>query len=178
MKLGLMSDTHGRVPNAARAIDSLLAAGAGHILHLGDIGDGHDPYDGKAVLDCLAELPLINPPVPCHLVAGNNDHNEFDLREYAKNLGLHLVPQGHILDLGGIRVGMTHGHKGPPLLALEKAGVDLICTGHTHEHHVTTIQGPNGKSILWVNPGALFRTRAASVAIVELPTLRVQQYTI
>jgi uncharacterized protein len=176
MKLGLLSDTHGRLPMTRRAVDSLVGLGVQHVLHLGDIGDGHAPFDGLAVLDCLAEFPARG--IPCHLVAGNNDHNESELRSHARHLGLTLVEQGHILAFGSIRVGLTHGHKHLPMAALEDAGVELICSGHTHEYHVTSLQGPGGQNILWVNPGALFRTRFPSVATVDLPDLRVSQYTV
>ena len=57
MKLGLISDTHGQVPNAVHT----ALAGVDYILHAGDVGP----------MDVITELEAI---APVHAVLGNTDY--------------------------------------------------------------------------------------------------------
>ena len=57
MKIGLISDTHGQVPNPVHA----ALAGVDCILHAGDVGP----------MDVITELEAI---APVHAVLGNTDY--------------------------------------------------------------------------------------------------------
>ena len=121
--VGLISDTHGLVrPGVFGALE-----GVELILHAGDVGE-----------DVLGELGAI---APVRAVRGNTDP--------AGIPGLEDVLD---LELGGIRVHVSHGHElGSPtpdkLLAAYTA--DVIVYGHTHKQLVVNVEGR------WViNPGA------------------------
>lgn len=115
-----VADTH--MPRFGRSLPAPLAVavrGADRILHAGDITDGF-------VLDLLAR------EAPTDAVAGNNDPP--DLRE---RLG-----ERSVIEIGGLRIGLTHGHLGPGRTTPERAwrsfadvepGVDAIVFGHSHQ---------------------------------------------
>lgn len=109
MRIGVISDTHGRLrPEVFERF-----RGVDHILHAGDIG--------PAAL--LAELEAI---APVTAVWGNTDG--FDVRA--------VVPETAELDLAGRRVIVLHGHQlGSPKPATLRAAhpdADVIVYGHTH----------------------------------------------
>jgi putative phosphoesterase len=88
-------------------------------------------------------------------VKGNNDY------------GVDL-PYVRILDLGGIKIMLTHGHLeyvkfGYDRLKLKAKieGVNLVIFGHTHERYLLEEQ-----NILFINPGAL-GDRERSYAIYD-----------
>jgi uncharacterized protein len=121
--VGLISDTHGLVrPDVFSALE-----GVAMILHAGDVGEG--------VLDELRAI------APVRAVRGNTDP-----------AGIPGLEDALDLDLGGVRVHVSHGHElGSPtpdkLLAAYNA--DVIVYGHTHKQLVVNAGGR------WVvNPGA------------------------
>ena len=125
LEIGLVSDTHNLVRPAL--FDAL--AGVSRILHAGDVGE-------PAVLTELATI------APVDAVYGNTDApGRPDLHER-----LHL-------EVGGIRVLVTHGHElgapTPDALVAAYPGYDVIVYGHTHKQLVTRV----GDTLV-VNPGA------------------------
>ena len=123
MLIGLISDTHALI--RAEALAALH--GVERILHAGDVGG----------LSVLRELRGI---APVHAVLGNTDDPADGL------------PPRVELDLGGLRVCVTHGHElgspRPDTLA-SRYDADVIVYGHTHRPLIETV-GP----VLVVNPGA------------------------
>lgn len=143
MRLGLISDTHGRLRN--EVFDRL--AGVERILHAGDIGPVH----------LLAELEAI---APVTAVYGNTDG--WDVRGG--------VPETAELVLAGRRVVVVHGHQlGSPTpegLRRLYPGAEVIVYGHTHRPLVDHSDG-----VLVVNPGSAGAARfglAPSVATLVL----------
>jgi uncharacterized protein len=143
MKIGLISDTHGRLrPEVFQRL-----AGVELILHAGDVGP----------VDILVELEAI---APVHAVIGNTDM-------------LSLKPRAHdelSLELEGYRVVVVHGHlfgsPTPRLLHASYPAADIIVYGHTHRQRVDWI----GECLV-VNPGAAGPARfdlKPSVAILTL----------
>ena len=118
MKLGILSDTHNLL--RPEVLDAL--AGADAILHAGDISS-------RAILDRLGEL------APVYAVRGNAD------REWAEDL-----PPVLDLELGGLRICMTHKKKDlPPDLT----PYDLALVGHSHQYAESML----GRTLL-LNPGS------------------------
>ena len=118
MKLGILSDTHNLL--RPEVLDAL--AGVDAILHAGDVG-------GRAILDRLGEI------APVYAVRGNAD------REWAEDL-----PPGLDLELGGLRICMTHKKKDlPPDLT----PYDLALVGHSHQYAESML----GRTLL-LNPGS------------------------
>lgn len=123
MLIGLISDTHALI--RAEALAALH--GVERILHAGDVGG----------LTVLRELRGI---APVHAVTGNTDDPADGL------------PPRVELELGGLRVCVTHGHElgspRPDNLA-SRYSADVIVYGHTHKPVVEYV----GR-VLVVNPGA------------------------
>ena len=141
MRIGVISDTHigdakARVPVAAlRAF-----AGAECILHAGDVMI-------QDVLDALAAV------APVHAVSGNCDPSDLARR----------LPERLVLQLGGLHIGLTHGHLGrgvsTPSRALSAFAsgmeeLEVVVFGHSHEPY----NSMHGRTLLF-NPGSATQRR-------------------
>ena len=128
MRVGLISDTHGRLRNEVFE----LFEGVDRILHAGDIGP----------LDLLVELEAV---APVTAVYGNTDRS--DVRD--------RVPAVATETLAGWRVVVVHGDRlGSPTpegLRSAHAEADIIVYGHTHR---PLVDRDDGGSALVVNPGS------------------------
>ena len=140
MKIGIISDTHGHVPNAVH--DAL--AGADHILHAGDVGP----------MEVITELESI---APVSAVLGNTDYSIQLPQMHVQSFTSQKFLVHHIVDLPVpsqlVRVAMADEQP------------NVVVFGHTHmpynEHH---------DGVLFLNPGSASYPRgdsAPSVAIVE-----------
>ena len=146
-----IGDTH--LPRFGRTLPAPLVAalaGADRIFHAGDITE---PF----VLDALAAH------APIDAVAGNNDPPELRAR-----LGLTKV-----VEIGGLRIGLTHGHDGPGRTTPERAwrqfaavtpAVHAIVFGHSHQPLIERRAGT------WLlNPGSpIDRRRQPTFSFLRL----------
>jgi putative phosphoesterase len=150
VKIGLISDTHGRLRN--NVLD--VFAGVDVILHAGDIGS----------LDIITTLEAI---APVHAVHGNTD--DFDIcAKYGESV---------MVELAGVKFAIAHGHlfgsPNPKSLRAAFPEVDVIIYGHTHVPLVDRTAKP-----IVINPGAAGPARfqlKPSVAILQLPQLELTQ---
>jgi len=149
MKLGIVSDSHGRVHHLRRALELLEGAGANAFVHCGDVGD----------LDSIEELAGRR----CWFVWGNTDDPQPGWRAYVEKLGLPW-PEGPLqLELAGRRIVVFHGHEREFARAIDAADYDYLLHGHTHRKDDYRV----GK--MWViNPGALHRVAVRTVALLDL----------
>lgn len=149
MKIGVMSDTHLRTPDASLEfiLDDLLAD-AELILHAGDIVT-------RDVLDRLEERGVV-------AVCGNMD-------DYGVGLA---VPQTRIVTAAGKRIGLVHGWGSKEGLArrvLTRFGsenLDLIVYGHSHVPFWGEVDGT-----YMFNPGSAAHNRYgghATVGVIEI----------
>lgn len=153
MKVGLISDTHGKLRNSV--LDAF--AGVDAILHAGDIGS----------LDIITTLETL---APVHAVHGNTD--DFDIRaHYGESVSV---------ELAGVKIVIAHGHllgaPTPVRLRAEFPDADVIIYGHTHVPLVDRTTRP-----VVINPGAAGPARfqlKPSVAILELPTLELKHISL
>ena len=144
MRLGIISDTHGTLPNEVFDIFGQVD----HILHAGDIGS----------LDLLVELEAIGPVTA---VYGNTDG--FAIRDHC--------PQVAKLELDGFYVTVTHGDQfgmpNPQVLHESFPEAEIIVFGHTHKPLLELVD----KTVTVMNPGSAGAPRKgtlASVGIMEL----------
>jgi putative phosphoesterase len=150
MLIGILSDTHDQLDRARRAVEMLKTAGATTLFHCGDI----------------TEPPLV--PVccvlPCYFVLGNNDSDMVPHLEAAmrKHGGTSLGWGGEV-ELAGKRIAMTHGHLTKEVKPLMAAKPDYLFSGHSHEAFDDLRDG-----VRRINPGALYRARSFSVALLDL----------
>jgi len=105
MKIGIISDTHGRL--SGKVLE--LFSGVEAIFHAGDIGS-------PKVIDALEEL------APVYAVRGNMDYGplatRFPRKEFVEldDLFFHIIHEPHLLDIDPAA-----------------AGIDCVIFGHTHE---------------------------------------------
>lgn len=154
MKIGLISDTHGRL--RPEIFDIL--EGVERVLHAGDVG----------AASLLVELEAI---APVTAVWGNTDG--FELRS--------ILPEIADLELAGERVVLVHGHQlgSPTPASLRSAHPDasVILYGHTHrplvERNGALVVNPGsaGAARFGIPPSVGILTLAASptVELIELP---------
>ncbi|MBM3302470.1 MAG: metallophosphoesterase [Deltaproteobacteria bacterium] len=149
MRIGVISDTHLRVPDdLLEHILVDLFAGADMILHAGDIVT-------RRVLDRLEEAGVV-------AVCGNMDDYEV----------LGSIPQVRTLSVAGKRLGLIHGwgsKEGLPQRILARFGPDrpdIIVYGHSHVPFYGEVEGT-----FMFNPGAASQNRylaSATVGILEI----------
>lgn len=149
MLVGLLSDTHDRLDATIAAMRVLRAAGAEYFLHGGDVG-------GEQILDCLSGNKAA-------FVWGNNDWDRRQLARYAQSIDVQCLDEFGELTLAGKRFAITHGDDLKRLRRIQSAqDHDYLITGHTHQRHDLQVE-----KIRWINPGALYRAREKTVAILD-----------
>lgn len=144
MRLGVISDTHGRLPPEVFDIFSRVD----HILHGGDVGSP----------DLLTELEAL---APVTAVFGNVDG--FEIRE--------RCPRVARLELDGLYVTVTHGDQfgTPTPQTLHEAfpEAEIIVFGHTHKPVLEVVD----RTVTVMNPGSAGQPKPGtpgSVGIMEL----------
>lgn len=131
MKILVFSDSHASLSFMRRCIE---VTSPDAVIHLGDYYN-----DGQTMLE---EFPQI----PFHQVPGNCDMHR----------GWIPDPEVRLIELGGVRILMTHGHRHGVKMSLHRlladaraANVQAVLYGHTHIAHCEREDG------LWIlNPGA------------------------
>ena len=143
MKVGIVSDTHGRDALLGAAVDLFRERGVDAIVHCGDIGAGCMEVLGTSGLKCFA-------------VAGNVDPDLADLEATARAFGVTFNGRLLVLPLGGGKyLAATHGDDRPLLTKLIASGeYAYVCHGHTH----VAADRRQGRSRV-INPGAIFNCR-------------------
>ena len=157
MRIGVLSDTHDRVPTLRAALARFQAEGIDTLVHPGDIVS---PFAAKA----LAAFPG-----SVHIIYGNNDGERTGLRQV-----LPQIQDGpHWVQLGGRRVLVHHFLDQCPPEQVAQAGV--VITGHTH---VVDVRREGGKLLL--NPGECcgWVYGRCTAAILDLDTLAVEVFEV
>ena len=132
MRVGVFSDSHGD----HRALDELLEkmGWLDAVCFLGDVAQ-----DAEYLRLCLAEM-LHQPPL--YAVRGNNDV-----------FSTCALPWEQLIELDGVRIYMTHGHRVTSLMSLcykaQEQEAQAALFGHTHQAFCETRQG-----VLLLNPGS------------------------
>ena len=142
-------------------VEGLVAAGVERILHAGD----HTTAVAVDLLEAIA---------PVDAVAGNNDGPELVGR----------FGTDRRLEIGGVRIGLTHGHLGPGPTTPDRAAsrfepgsVDLVVFGHSH---IPLWRPSSASAPALLNPGSPTDRRrepAFSWAIVEITPGRIPSVT-
>jgi uncharacterized protein len=150
MKIGVLSDTHGRLEITQSAIRLLCERGAELILHCGDI-------DSPAAVHLFSEIPT-------HFVFGNWDLRPAALQRAIGEIRGTLHDGYGRMELAGKRLAWLHGHARGERQRLEASGeFDFLFYGHSHKAEAHR----SGRTLV-MNPGALHRARTKTVALVDL----------
>jgi len=160
MKIGILSDTHDRLPLIERAVERFHEAGVRLVLHAGDF------------VSPFTAIPLAKIEAQFMGVFGNNDGDRLYLTTRFEGIGpIHLGY--HTFEIDGLRAVLMHEPKS--IDALVASGhYDLVVYGHTHE-----VDLREGACVV-VNPGegcgyltgrataAIFDTQTRTPELIEL----------
>ncbi|MDH5478444.1 MAG: metallophosphoesterase [Nitrospinota bacterium] len=152
MKLGLISDSHDRIPLVEKAVEIFNGANLDAVLHCGDF------------VSPFSMLPFQRLQTPFYAVFGNNDGEKAGLSKLFKENGWVLNDRPWTLELDGKRITMLHEPTRMDEIIM-KGGLDLIVFGHTHDKYFQR----SGETLV-VNPGEAcgWVKGAASISIVDL----------
>lgn len=159
MRVGLLADSHDRIPALAELIRRFAEAGVGMILHAGDFCS---PF---------ALTPFFHAAIPVAGVFGKNDGDHEGLRAHAgKGVGIELYESPHSLEVGGRRILLVHDLSEVNTRSLEAH--QIVITGCSHQAGARS----RGETLV-VNPGEacgwLYGTPTA--AILDLDTSTVEE---
>jgi putative phosphoesterase len=162
MLVGLIADTHDRLPAVAELVRQMQAAGAGMVLHAGDYCS---PFALRAFEE--AHMSLAG-------VFGRNDGDPQGLVTRAQSaFGAELFESPHSFEIGGRRILLVHD-----IGDVNKHSVlshEIVIHGSTHQQEMKT----RGDTLI-VNPGEacgwLYGTPSA--ALLELDSREVQFLTL
>jgi putative phosphoesterase len=157
--LGILSDSHDQYDRTTRAVDVLRDRGAEAIIHCGD-------------LTC-PDLVYLCSELPAYFVLGNCDDDPRAIAVAVESTGGTWLNQGGIVELCGKRIAVTHGHLGDEVRRLEALGPDYLLSGHTH-----MMFDQRRNDLRLINPGALYRARRHTVALLDLANDRLDFLTI
>jgi uncharacterized protein len=160
MRVGLIADTHDRLPAIAEILRRFAAANVGMVLHAGD-------YCAPFALRPFAEVNM-----PFAGVYGRNDGDREGLRaEAVKCLGAELYESPHSVTVDGLRILVVHDiGEVSPRSVTDHA---VVVHGCSHQHSVTRQEGGGP---LVINPGEAcgWLYGEPSAAILDLATQEVE----
>jgi putative phosphoesterase len=157
MLVGVISDSHDRVPMIDRALDLFAERGVSAMIHPGDFVS---PFAVRRLLQFKG---------PIHATYGNNDGERAGIRELMPQ----VVPGPLFVALGG-RTILVH-HFVDWCDTEDIARVDIVITGHTHE---VANRVHDGK--LFLNPGECcgWLSGQCTVAILDTEDLSAEICTL
>ncbi|HVZ79039.1 MAG TPA: metallophosphoesterase [Gemmatimonadaceae bacterium] len=158
MRLGLMSDTHDRVPAVAELLRQMMERGVSMVLHAGDFCS---PFVLKPFED--AQVAMAG-------VFGRNDGDPEGLRTRAgAGFGLELFESPHSFDVGGERILLVHDIGDVHKRSLQAHAI--VVHGLTHQQEMKT----RGNTLI-VNPGEAcgWLHGMPQAAVLDLETKQVE----
>jgi uncharacterized protein len=162
MRVGLMSDSHDRVPAIAAFLKQMQEAGIGLVLHAGD-------FCAPFSLD-----PFEEAHISMAGVFGKNDADLESLRARAgRAIGLEIFESPHSFEIGGRRVLLAHDIADIPDRSIESH--EIVVHGHLHKQEMKT----RGETLI-VNPGEAcgWVNGIPTAAILDLDSRQVEFLTL
>jgi len=158
--IGVISDTHDRLPVITTAFTAFKDHSVDLVVHC---GDWKSPETMQHVLDVAESLSL-----SLIGVLGNNDTDTLGFLQ--KKRGYRIEEGVLEVTLSGKKCAVYHGHHAPTLRKVKESGdYDIILLGHTHKPKVEKID-----NTLLVNPGstafAIPRNKEWSPTVMLLDT--------
>lgn len=158
MKIGLLSDTHDRLPAIDALLREMMARGVSMVLHAGD-------YCAPFAL-----RPFLAHNVALAGVFGRNDGDPEGLRALAATgLGIELFESPHSMEVGGQTILLVHDLGDVSVRSIESH--TIVVHGATHREEMKT----RGDTLI-VNPGEAcgWLHGAPSAAVLDLDTRKVE----
>ncbi len=162
MRIGIIADTHDRLPAIAELVKQMQEAGAGMVLHAGDYCS---PFALKAFEDSHVTLAG---------VFGKNDGDREGLVSRAQSaFGAELFESPHSFSIGDRRILLVHDIGDVNERSI--ASHEIVIHGHTHQQEMKT----RGDTLI-VNPGEacgwIYGTPSA--AMLDLDSRQVEFLTL
>lgn len=160
MIIGILSDTHDRLPLIDKAVKQLNELNVELVLHAGD-------YISPFVANSFKNLkaPLIG-------VFGNNDGDKTLLKKKFAEFGADLRGRFAFVLVDGLRIALLHGDETELMRSLlELESHDVLISGHTHQPK-TYRKG----NTLVINPGEAcgLLTGTSTMSLLDTETLEVK----
>jgi putative phosphoesterase len=160
MKLGIIADTHDRLPFIDKAVQKLNREKVELVLHAGDYSA---PFVASRFKPLRAEMIG---------VFGNNDAEKTLLKQNFDAIGVHIRGRFAEVKAGGLKIALLHGEEAGLLESLINTGAyDVVLHGHTHQAGTSR----TGKTLV-VNPGEVcgYLSEHATFALLDTETMDVQ----
>lgn len=152
MRLGILADTHDELARTHGAVALLRSEGAEALIHCGDLAS-------PPIVAALAVLPS-------WFVLGNHDSDMVPhLERAAAAYNVICLGWGGVVEFAGMRVGVAHGHLSVDLRRVLAVQPHYLLSGHSHIASELVVG-----SVRRINPGALHRADAFTVALLEVGT--------
>ncbi|MDH5460884.1 MAG: metallophosphoesterase [Candidatus Bathyarchaeota archaeon] len=160
MLVGIMADTHDRLPMVDKAVKKLKEEEVELVLHAGD-------YIAPFVVPHFKPLKadLIG-------VFGNNDGDKELLKEKFSDMGADIRGNFAEILIDGLKIAMLHGHEEELLRSLIDAdSYDVVVHGHMHE-----AKSYRKRKTLVINPGEVcgYLTGKSTIALLDTKALDVK----
>jgi putative phosphoesterase len=156
MRLGILADTHDELVRTLLAVQLLRDAGAEALIHCGDLAS-------PPIVQAIAALPA-------WFALGNHDADMVPaLQKAAAEFGAVCLGWGGVVELGGRRVGVAHGHMSTDVRRVLAGRPDYLLSGHAHFPSDAVVG-----AVRRINPGALHRADKFTVALLELTSGELQ----
>jgi len=161
-KIGVMADTHDRLPAIEELLAKLAEKGATMVMHAGDYCSPFSLEPFKT-----AGIPLLG-------VFGRNDGDHQSLEATAsRGFGAEIYESPHSFELGGKKILLVH-----EIAEVNKRSIaahDIVLHGQSHKLE----QSQRGKTLI-LNPGEAcgWLTGQCTAAIIDLETGEVEVITL
>jgi putative phosphoesterase len=160
MIVGILSDTHDRLPIIDEAVKRLNEINVELVLHAGD-------YVSPFVASHFKQLkaPLIG-------VFGNNDGDRTSLKKKFAEIGADIRGKFAFVSVDGLTIALLHGDETELLrFLLEVKTVDVLVNGHTHVAKTYR----KGRTLV-INPGEAcgYLSGNPTIAILDTNTLKAK----
>jgi len=160
MRIGVMSDSHGRMQAVEQALAILYGKGVRTVIHCGDIDD--------------ASTVRLFAGWNAHFVLGNCDVDREILEETMEEINASLHEPFGTLELEGRKIGFIHGHIDSLMREMKRNGsFDFLFHGHTHKPDDYQFG-----STRVVNPGALHRAVPKTFISLDLGTEEIEYFAL
>ena len=162
MRVGLMADSHDRVPAVAEFVKQMQAVGVSMLIHAGD-------YCAPFALRPIEEASM-----SLAGVFGRNDGDQRGLQaKAAAGFGAELFESPHSFEVGGQRILVVHDIGDVQPRSIE--GHSIVVHGCTHQQEMKT----RGDTLI-INPGEScgWVYGAPKAAILDLTTKQVEFLTL
>jgi len=159
MMIGIIADTHDRLPFIERAVMKMNEKEVDLVLHAGDYSA---PFAASRFKSLKAKMIG---------VFGNNDAERELLRRNFSEIGIEIRGRFAEIRADGLKIALLHGEEEELLNSLLNTGsYDVVIYGHTHRSEVKRKNG-----VLAINPGEAcgYLSGKATIGFLDTSTMDV-----